>query len=119
MATYGELIAHRLQTVEAVGAAVGADSLGYLSLDGAFRAVGLRPEGLCTACFSGDYPLPVQLELESVSPKLRLESPRGLDVDRPLPTEFDDAFPALALPAPGQRGNVFGEDILLPEVRPH
>src|SRR4030095_997663 len=55
------------------------DSLGYLTLDGAYRAVGLDPDGLCTACFSGDYPVPVQLDFEVVDPKLRLESRRESD----------------------------------------
>lgn len=63
MATYGELIAHRLPDAAAIAQKLGADSLGYLDLPGAYRAVGLDPRGLCTACFSGDYPVPVQLEL--------------------------------------------------------
>jgi amidophosphoribosyltransferase len=73
MATYGELIAHRLPDVAAIGRSVGADSLGYLTLAGAYRAVGLDPSGLCTACFSGEYPVSVQLEFEAVDPKLRLQ----------------------------------------------
>jgi amidophosphoribosyltransferase len=72
MATYGELIAHRLRDVDAIRRAVGADTLGYLTLEGAYRAVGLDPAGLCTACFSGQYPVSVQLEFEAVDPKLRL-----------------------------------------------
>jgi amidophosphoribosyltransferase len=88
MATYGELIAHRLSDVESIRRFVGADSLGYLSLDGARRAVGRDAQTMCTACFSGDYPVPVQLELERVSPKLDLERPRGLDVDKPSPIEI-------------------------------
>jgi amidophosphoribosyltransferase len=88
MATYGELIAHRLQDVESIQRAVGADSLGYLTLEGAYASVGLDPEGFCTACFSGDYPVPVQLGLERASPKLTLENPRALDVDRPSSAEL-------------------------------
>ena len=87
MATYGELIAHRLQDVEAIQDAVGADSLGYLSLEAAYKSVGLDPEGFCTACFSGDYPVPVQLGLDRASPKLGLERPVGLEVDKPSPLE--------------------------------
>jgi amidophosphoribosyltransferase len=67
MPTYNELIAHRLQSVEAIRDAVGADSLGYLSLDASYRAVGLAPEHFCTACFSGDYPVSVQLELDKLA----------------------------------------------------
>ncbi len=62
MARRGELIASRLD-VEGIRAHVGADSLGYLSLAGMVRATGRAAEDFCTACFSGDYPIPVQLEL--------------------------------------------------------
>jgi amidophosphoribosyltransferase len=88
MATYGELIAHRVPDTDEIGHQLGADSLGYLSLSGAMRAVGLQPHALCTACFSGDYPVPVQLDMERVSPKLRLERPAGLAVDMPSPAEM-------------------------------
>ena len=94
MATYGELIAHRLNDTEAIKEKVGADSLGYLTLAGAYKAVGLEPEGFCTACFSGDYPVPVQLGLERANPKLSLERPEGLSVDRPSPIEIPKAVPA-------------------------
>jgi len=40
-----------------------ADSLKYLSMAGMFRAVYNKPDGdnphFCTACFSGDYPIPL------------------------------------------------------------
>ena len=66
MARSGELIAaHR--SVEEIREHVGADSLGYLSLDGLVRATGGRSEDFCTACFSGDYPMPVQLELDKTA----------------------------------------------------
>jgi amidophosphoribosyltransferase len=103
MATYGELIAHRLPDVRAVGEQLGADSLGYLSLDGAFRAVGLPPNSLCTACFSGDYPVPVQLELEGASPKLCLETPTGLSVDAPSPAELPQSLRLPPRPAEAAR----------------
>ena len=55
MATYDELIAHRLSVPE-IREAVGADSLGYLSVKGLMRAV-RHPQGrYCSACFTGDYP---------------------------------------------------------------
>jgi amidophosphoribosyltransferase len=88
LATYGELIAHRLPDVEAICQKLGADSLGYLSLNGVHRAIGLDSQGFCTACFSGDYPVPVQLDLERANPKLRLEQPKGLTVDAPSPAEL-------------------------------
>lgn len=38
---------------------IGADSLGYLSMEGLLKSVGSKGEGFCTACFSGDYPMDV------------------------------------------------------------
>jgi amidophosphoribosyltransferase len=104
MATYGELIAHRLPDVQAIRDQVGADSLGYLSLAGVYRAVGLEPAGFCTACFSGDYPVPVQLALERASSKLHLEPPAGLAVDVPSPIEMPQMpeLPDLAAEAPAR-----------------
>ncbi len=62
MARKDELIAARLD-VEGIRRHIGADTLGYLSLDGMVRATGLDETHFCTACFTGDYPIPVQLEL--------------------------------------------------------
>ncbi|MBN1400930.1 MAG: amidophosphoribosyltransferase [Anaerolineae bacterium] len=55
MATYDELIAHRL-SVPAIRERIGADSLGYLSIEGMIRAMGRPLSRFCVACFSGDYP---------------------------------------------------------------
>jgi amidophosphoribosyltransferase len=63
MARRTELIASRLD-VEEIRRHIGADSLGYLSLDGMIRATGGRKDEFCSACFSGDYLVPVQLELD-------------------------------------------------------
>lgn len=61
MATYKELIAHRLD-IPAICDQIGADSLDYLSLPGMLTAirdaVGFE-NSYCTACFSGNYPLHV------------------------------------------------------------
>jgi amidophosphoribosyltransferase len=59
MGTYDDLIAHR-RTVEEICRYVEADSLHYLSLGGMMRAVG-RQDGYCQACFTGDYPIEVDL----------------------------------------------------------
>jgi amidophosphoribosyltransferase len=50
---------------------IDADSLGYLSLDGLVESIGLPQDTFCLACFSGDYPLPVPLQMD----KLALEAP--------------------------------------------
>ena len=64
-ATRRELIAANM-TVEEIRQYVGADSLGYLSLEGLVRAVGLPKNDFCMACFTGDYPIPVQLEMDKL-----------------------------------------------------
>jgi amidophosphoribosyltransferase len=69
MATRWELIAAR-KTVPEIREFINADSLGYLSLDGLVTAVALPKESLCLACLTGDYPIPVQLEMD----KLALEA---------------------------------------------
>ncbi len=56
MSTPQEMIAHD-RTVEEVAAELGCDSLGYLSLEGVYEAVGAERETHCDACFTGDYPL--------------------------------------------------------------
>ena len=61
MGTHEELIAHHL-SVDDICTHIGADSLGYLSVDGLMRALD-STDGYCNACFTGDYPIPVQLQL--------------------------------------------------------
>ncbi|MBI3744183.1 MAG: amidophosphoribosyltransferase [Chloroflexi bacterium] len=66
MATRGELIAAQ-KSVEEIRKFVGADTLGYLSTGGLAKAVvnGHANAGdYCMACFTGKYPIPVQLELD-------------------------------------------------------
>jgi len=41
---------------------IGADSLGYLSLEGLLESVHGSKCGFCTACFDGDYPMEVPFE---------------------------------------------------------
>ena len=65
-----ELIAAN-NTVEEICGLTNADSLGYLSLPGLMKVVGGASGGFCNACFSGNYPVPIQLELT----KSALETP--------------------------------------------
>ncbi|MBI1886279.1 MAG: amidophosphoribosyltransferase [Chloroflexi bacterium] len=65
MATQWELIANK-KSVEEVREHVGADSLGYLSIEGLMRALGQREDSFCTACFTGKYPMPVQLQMDKL-----------------------------------------------------
>ena len=80
-ASPGELIANGL-AVEEVRASIGADSLGYISMEGLVESTEQPVENLCTACFTGSYPVPVPQAdpLGRSAPDL----PDGLvDVDQP------------------------------------
>ncbi|MAS34040.1 MAG: amidophosphoribosyltransferase [Anaerolineaceae bacterium] len=76
MATYRELIAHKLD-VDAICERIGADSLDYLSLPGMLGAISDTTgfsNSFCTACFSGEYPLNIPEWLfESDRSKLQFE----------------------------------------------
>ncbi len=69
MATRWELIAAQ-KSIPEIRDFIGADSLGYLSTDGLIKAIALPRDTFCLACFTGDYPIPVQLEMD----KLALET---------------------------------------------
>jgi amidophosphoribosyltransferase len=57
-ATREELIAGH-SAVEEIRQSIGADSLGYVSLDGLTAATEQPSGSLCRACFDGKYPVPV------------------------------------------------------------
>jgi amidophosphoribosyltransferase len=69
MATKWELIAAH-KTIPEIRDAIGADSLGYISIEGLIESVGLPKDIFCLACFTGEYPISVQLEMD----KLALEA---------------------------------------------
>ena len=69
LATREELIAAN-NSVEQIRRFVNADTLGYLSHEGLLRAVDRPKNEFCMACFTGNYPVPVQLEMD----KLALET---------------------------------------------
>jgi amidophosphoribosyltransferase len=54
--TKEELIASS-QSLEAIRAYLGADSLAYLSVPGMYRFTGGEGTGFCDACFTGNYPV--------------------------------------------------------------
>jgi amidophosphoribosyltransferase len=60
-ATRAELIAGGL-SAEEIRVSIGADTLGYVSLEGLINATTLPAERLCRACFDGEYPLGVASE---------------------------------------------------------
>lgn len=68
-----ELIANQ-KTIEEICQHIGADSLGYLSVEGVQQASKEADTGFCTGCFTGKYPMPVP----DRKPKSRYE--RMIDV---------------------------------------
>jgi len=63
--TREELIAANM-SIDEITTAVGADTLGYLTLDGMLESVPGGPAGFCHACFSGDYPTPPPADPEKL-----------------------------------------------------
>lgn len=59
MGRHEDLIAHK-RTVDEIREYVNADSLYYLSAEGMMRAL-KRNDGFCQACFTGAYPIPVDM----------------------------------------------------------
>jgi amidophosphoribosyltransferase len=97
-ASKAELIANGLD-VDGVRASIGADTLGYVSLDGLIAASEQPKKRLCRACFDGEYP--IALPVDDVIGKHVLEGiERGIDR-----VPHGDAASALAA-SPG------GEDAL-------
>jgi len=71
MGRHENLIAYK-RTVDEICKFVGADSLYYLSLDGMMHAVG-RQDGFCQACFTGQYPIPVNINTVKTGFELSLK----------------------------------------------
>ena len=72
--TQDQLIAARY-TLEEIEAHLKVDSLAYLSKEGMVEAAGADSTHFCTACFDGDYPVPMDESMRSS--KLMLE-PAGV-----------------------------------------
>jgi amidophosphoribosyltransferase len=60
-ASRAELVANGLD-LDGIRRSIGADSLGYVSLDGLVAASEQPKSRLCTACFDGHYPIPIPEE---------------------------------------------------------
>jgi len=61
-----DLIANQM-TKEEIKRYLGADSLGYLDVDSMVRACGLKANQFCLACFTGDYPVRFNSELDKLA----------------------------------------------------
>ena len=93
MASRRELIAARM-TVPQIKDYIGADSLGYLSVEGLIRAVGAPKNNFCLACFTGEYPVPVQLEMDKLALEGMASSPRMENICHSFDSE---EIPAVSL----------------------
>ena len=83
-----ELIAARASTIEEIRDAIGADSLGYQSVEGLLKGLGISRRELCLACFTGDYPIPIpkdvklsKLDLEERAWRGRADAPQTRAAD--------------------------------------
>ena len=65
MASRKELLAAN-STIPEIKELINADSLGYLSVAGLMKVVGGTNGGFCDACFTGNYPVPVQLDMDKL-----------------------------------------------------
>ncbi len=57
--TKGELIASS-KSIDEIKEFLGLDSLGYLSIENLVKAAHIHENELCLACFTGDYPVPIE-----------------------------------------------------------
>lgn len=69
--TEGELIANQM-TIEQIGARMGADSIGFLSIEGLLASVP-KNMGYCTACFTGNYAAGKPSNIEKKSAEINRE----------------------------------------------
>jgi len=69
-ATRAELVASGLE-VEEIRRSIGADSLGYVSLEGLIESTQIDENKLCGACFTGQYPIRIPADMSEG--KMRLE----------------------------------------------
>ena len=58
-----KLIANQ-KTMSEIREYLGVDSLGYLDVEGMMRATGREPNAFCLACFTGEYPVAVDPDLD-------------------------------------------------------
>jgi len=64
--TRKELIAAN-NSIDEIKDTIEADSLGYLSHAGLLKAVKAEESNVCMGCFTGNHPIPVQLEMDKLS----------------------------------------------------
>ena len=95
-ATRAELLANGLDA-DGIRRSIGADSLGYVSLDGLIAATEQPKSRLCRACFDGEYP--IELPADNVIGKHVLEGlVRSAATGAPGTAAAGDGLPLVASP---------------------
>ena len=98
-ASRAELIANGL-SVNEIAASLGADSLGFISQDGMMAATEQPTRNMCTACFTGNYPIELPAEERRGKPLFDASESKGgplsgmaaeVTVERPVPTKPEHA----------------------------
>ena len=84
-----KLIANQM-TIDEICEYLGVDSLGYLDVEGMVRATGRKLNEFCLACFTGNYPLPVDPALDKFIMEKREHRARALAGEETQPTLFGD-----------------------------
>ncbi len=74
------------EMVEMVRRSIGADSLGYISIDGMIGATEQPASRLCAACFDGHYPIALPSEHQAGKDVLN----GVVDTDSATPTVLDN-----------------------------
>ena len=75
-ASRAELIASGLD-LEEIRRSIGADSLGYVSLEGLIEATTVPQEKLCSACFTGEYPIRIPADMSEGKMRLEISEVHG------------------------------------------
>ena len=98
-ASRAELIANGL-SVDEICASLGADSLGFISEDGMMAATEQPAKNMCTACFTGKYPIELPSEERRGKSLFDAEEGKGgplagkaaeVTVERPVPNKPEHA----------------------------
>ncbi len=77
MASKSELIAN-FKSVQEIENHIGADSLGYLSIENTIKATQQSQDSLCTACFTGCYPTSVPLQFNKMQMETQTTDRHGM-----------------------------------------
>ena len=82
-----KLIANQMP-IDEICKYLGVDTLGYLDVEGMVRATGQPTNRFCLACFTGNYPLPVDPALDKFIMEKRENRSRALSAEEAHPELF-------------------------------